>query len=724
MRSLAVLFVVLVASSLHAESKKYALLIGVNKYEHGKLLKLEYAVNDATELRDVLKEAGYETTLLTDESGVKPTGAAIVKSVGDILRKSRAGDTVVFAFAGHGVQFEGDKDSYFCPADARPFKDETKTLVSMGTVYQEMEKSFAGVKILLVDACRDDPRTGRASRGIDADSAPRPPRGVAAFFSCSAGQVAYELPALQHGVFFHHVLQGLKGKAKNGDEEVTFNSLVDYVGKNVERDVAKRVGGGAIQQPNQKADLTGGSPVLLELAIVHPIWPGQKEYDEARRYTSGMGRKIDLREGVGLQRRASELGHPIGKVMFADSLRSGQFVPKDEALAMRLEAEAIPEIRKAALQNHPSAQNALGNAYLNGRGVEKDEKQAVEWFRKAAEQKYLQAQSNLGTCYAQGRGVAKDDKQAVEWYRKAADQNHAGAQNNLGNCYANGRGVAKDEKQAVEWYRNAAEKNHSQAQYSLGIAYTNGRGVDKDESEGVKWFRKAGEQNNVGAQSELAYAYMIGRGLNKDESEGVKWYRKAAEQNNSGAQYNLGIAYMNGRGVDKDESEGVKWYRKAADQKYAPAQYSLGYFYQHGLGVQKDEKQAADWYRKAADQNHVIAQNDLGYCYQYGLGVQKDEKQAANWYLKAADQKYAVAQNNIGGCYLGGLGVAKDEKQAVEWYRRAAEQNNSMAQHNLGYCYENGFGVSKDENQAIEWYRKAAAQKNDGAIAALKRLEK
>ena len=89
---------------------------------------------------------------------------------------------------------------------------------------------------------------------------------MAAFFSCSASQRAYEHPDLKHGVFFYHVLEGLRGKAKNSNDEVTFNSLVDYVGGNVERDVPKLIGGGAEQQPNQKADLRGRSPVLLALS--------------------------------------------------------------------------------------------------------------------------------------------------------------------------------------------------------------------------------------------------------------------------------------------------------------------------------------------------------------------------------------------------------------------------------------------------------------------------
>jgi uncharacterized caspase-like protein len=109
---------------------------------------------------------------------------------------------VLLAFAGHGLQFDGQDDAYFCPADARPFKDETRTLVSLISMYAEMKRSFAGVKLLLVDACRDDPKATRGTRGVDGDTAPRPPTGVGTHFSCSKRQRACEHPDLKHGVFF------------------------------------------------------------------------------------------------------------------------------------------------------------------------------------------------------------------------------------------------------------------------------------------------------------------------------------------------------------------------------------------------------------------------------------------------------------------------------------------------------------------------------------------
>ena len=47
---------------------------------------------------------------------------------------------------------------------------------------------------------------------------PDPPGGIAAFFSCSTGQQSFESDTLKHGIFTHHVIEGLKGGAANERE--------------------------------------------------------------------------------------------------------------------------------------------------------------------------------------------------------------------------------------------------------------------------------------------------------------------------------------------------------------------------------------------------------------------------------------------------------------------------------------------------------------------------
>src|SRR5262249_13066627 len=74
---------------------------------------------------------------------------------------------------------------------------------------------------------------------------------------------AYEHEKYKHGVFFHYVLKGLRGAAKNTRGAVTFNSLAEYVQEEVPAEVPRLIGEGAQQSPNLKVDIAGASPVLL-----------------------------------------------------------------------------------------------------------------------------------------------------------------------------------------------------------------------------------------------------------------------------------------------------------------------------------------------------------------------------------------------------------------------------------------------------------------------------
>lgn len=253
------------AIAQEAGPTKRAILVGINAYNHPKLGALKFAENDAREMGDVLTAQGYMVEVLT---GAKATKAGVEGVLKRVIDECKKGDTVLVGLAGHGLQFLGQADCFYVPVDGKPFKDETVSLVSLNGVYEQLDKSFAGIKVLLVDACRDDPST---TRGIDADTAPRPPQGVAALFSCKAGERAFEHKDLQHGVFFHFVLEGLKGKAKDEDGEVTFAGLTAYVSKNVSRTVPKLIAGGAEQSPTLQAKYSR-EPILAKIDL-KPVPP-------------------------------------------------------------------------------------------------------------------------------------------------------------------------------------------------------------------------------------------------------------------------------------------------------------------------------------------------------------------------------------------------------------------------------------------------------------------
>jgi hypothetical protein len=276
-----------------APGKRYALLVGVREYRHAKLPDLKYTENDIEELAALLRQPGAgfrDPVVLTSSRAASrpaalPTAANIRAELKRILGGVTKHDTVLVALAGHGVQLrvkgpagKETDEAFFCPADARLTsstdpRELNKTLLSLNELFIQLEDSGAGMKLLLVDACRNDPQLGRS---LDADALPHPPRGTAALFSCSSGQRAFETPKLGkgHGVFFHYVLEGLKGEAKNRDGEVTWDDLTTYVKRQVPRAVPRLIGSGARQEPHLVANITGEPPVLSRIARrpVRPAW--------------------------------------------------------------------------------------------------------------------------------------------------------------------------------------------------------------------------------------------------------------------------------------------------------------------------------------------------------------------------------------------------------------------------------------------------------------------
>lgn len=232
-----------------------------------------------------------------------------------------------------------------------------------------------------------------------------------------------------------------------------------------------------------------------------------------------------------------------------------------------------------AKSGEAEAQNALGEAYYDGKGVTENLTEAVKWFTKAAEQENAKAEYNLGDCYYYGNGVQYRDRgEAVKWYTKAAEQGYTEAQNDLGYCYEFGEGVEKNYKEAVKWYTKAAEQGQPIAQCNLGVCYKYGNGVEKKLEETVKWYTKAANQEYAKAQYLLGKAYDKGEGVAKNDSEAMKWYLKAVKNNYPQAAYYYGAMLLAGdkqKGVTKNIPEGVKYLRKAADLKNLDAIQAL-----------------------------------------------------------------------------------------------------------------------------------------------------
>lgn len=278
-----------ISSASRAAPKKVALLVGVNQYAKRGLddKPLKYAERDVEALAVVLAKQGFEVRLLkgSGRGDEQATLANIQAALGQLLKGRDGQDVVLIGLAGHGVQmhlvdekgtYQKDargeylEDAYFCPVDAK--LTEPQSLLSLTRLMERLNED-GGINLILVDACRDDPdRSARSITGNELNG--RLPKNTAMFFSCAARQQALETDQAGggHGVFFYHVLEGLKGKAADSETgEVDWNSLVGYVQRRVNRQViewfperAKAAQDGQVQTPHEFRNLIR-IPVLARI---------------------------------------------------------------------------------------------------------------------------------------------------------------------------------------------------------------------------------------------------------------------------------------------------------------------------------------------------------------------------------------------------------------------------------------------------------------------------
>jgi hypothetical protein len=265
----------------YQKPQNWALLVGVNAYID--IRPLKYCVADMEALRNKLVDSGFTSEdifLLSDEADIKykPTKNNIVRQLELLVQVTERQDTLVVAFSGHGVQLLKDpKDpqsgyvSYFCPVDANLTRP-ADTLVPLDEIYKMIDKCEAKVKVLLVDACRNDPfkpgdkgaedaAKSAGLKGLSFDDQALP-EGILLLNSCKAGQQSWEDADLGHGVFMHYLLKGLEGEAdSNKDGEVGVLELYQFAQPQTKRHVLRVHN--AAQVPSIKGELASDPMIAM-----------------------------------------------------------------------------------------------------------------------------------------------------------------------------------------------------------------------------------------------------------------------------------------------------------------------------------------------------------------------------------------------------------------------------------------------------------------------------
>jgi tetratricopeptide (TPR) repeat protein len=181
--------------------RRLALVIGNAAYPWS---RLHNPVNDARSMQTVLEQDGFQVSSIFDADA-----KGLARAIESFAARLRPGDVALFYYSGHGMQINGE--NYLLPTDFEG-KDQTEinyVSYAMNRVREYMERSGASLKILIFDACRDNPFKGvrLETRGLA-----RIAGGAGTFiaFATAPGMTASDNPKGDYGLFTAVLLDVLR----------------------------------------------------------------------------------------------------------------------------------------------------------------------------------------------------------------------------------------------------------------------------------------------------------------------------------------------------------------------------------------------------------------------------------------------------------------------------------------------------------------------------------
>lgn len=182
---------------------RVALVVGNAAYRDS---PLRNPVNDARAMRDKLKGMGFEVAYFENLQ---------TKQVGSAMREFRnlirPGSVALFFYAGHGLQVRGENYLPTVDAELAGEEDVPNQSLSLSLVLNTMEDSKAGVNLVLLDACRNNPYARNFRSGPTGLARVQAPSGTLIHYATRPGAVA-EDGGGKHGTYTEALLRQIDEK--------------------------------------------------------------------------------------------------------------------------------------------------------------------------------------------------------------------------------------------------------------------------------------------------------------------------------------------------------------------------------------------------------------------------------------------------------------------------------------------------------------------------------
>src|SRR5262245_14331173 len=207
------------ATAAGAAEKRVALVIGNAAYRH--VSPLPNPANDARAVTAVLQGLGLQVDVLVDVDRV-----AMLNALQKFGQATMDAELAMVHYSGHGIEIDGK--NYLLPVSANlngP-DDADVQAVEFKHLYAAVART-KGMKLILLDACRNDPFAVRLrrppGRGL---AAPAAPSDILIAYATNHGSVAEDGPAGGNSPFTRALVKHLQGA---GDVREMFRAVRDDV---------------------------------------------------------------------------------------------------------------------------------------------------------------------------------------------------------------------------------------------------------------------------------------------------------------------------------------------------------------------------------------------------------------------------------------------------------------------------------------------------------------
>ena len=591
--------------------KRIALVIGNSAYRN--TVPLPNPRNDATDVAKALKAVGF-----TVVEGYDLDKRGMDDAFRRFANEADGADAALFYYGGHGFQFQGS--NYLMPVDAKltGVGDVNYEMARVDDILSDLQRAN-GVRIVMLDACRDNPlaqqllskasptRSLGVSRGLariqqtagSVIAYSTQPGAVAAdgggrnspFAAAFLGEV--DKPGVEIGALFRRVAANVY-KATNERQlpEVTFSLLGDFY-----------FAGGATTAPAISAPSTP--------TTVAPQTPTPAPLDaEARAAVEGCDK---------MAASPQDMDRPSG----VPGVEFNRIQPRLAVEACRAALAAAPEDRRVQFQ--------LARAL----DVAGSDTEARDLLTKAAAAGSVSAMSDLALMLETGEGGPVDLARAVSLFDQAAAAGNVSAIRNIAIEFENGTGRPRDAVQAAQWYRKAADTGDPQAMGFLAVLYLQGTGVPKNAGEARQWIDRLVETEHTQTMLRVGYVLLGQTGAVKDFATARKLFQRAAELGDGDGNVMLGNMAANGIGGLRDFGKAADFFERAAAIGNLNAKASLIPFLMAGAGgIKRDPGKAADYGLEALRGGSPVAR---------GLLIDKASTSLTPQLRKAVEQRLAKA---------------------------------------------------------------------------------